>query len=265
LTPATYAGSAGLRLATHPALAAQRDVDDPQHPVVALVRPAAPVAVAGQHVHGAVRTDGHVAQPPEPPVVVVGGKPAVKAFHLPAVALRHDMDADQRLAAQSRHIEIAFPERDATGRCRYAGPGDQRIGEAALTGRAHDARPPVIGAGADHVDLVPRNDAELSRRPVLGGKELARARLPGQALHVAMAERIDRRTGKRIVRRNGAVTGDAQNLAAEADPVLRPLPPPRLPGADIEIAVRPERAPAAVGAAPPGQARRERPVEADRP
>src|SRR5258708_22805801 len=144
MTPATSAGSAGLRLATNLALAAQRDVDDPQHPVVALVRPAAPVAVAGQHVHGAVRTDGHVAQPPEPPVVVVGGKPAVKAFHLPAVALRHDMDADQRLAAQSRHIEIALPERDATGRCRYPGPGDHPTREPPLPTPPHSPRPPAI-------------------------------------------------------------------------------------------------------------------------
>ena len=123
------------------------------------------------------------------------------------------------------------------------GPLGDRIDEALPSGDALDERPPVVRAGFDTVQLVPRVLSELARPHRAVGS-------PRDALHVAMPHRPDA-GAPRVAGRRSAVRCDAQDLAAEGVGVLRGIALLRVACRDVQVAVRAEReAPAVMRAGP---------------
>src|SRR5690606_39239016 len=98
--------------------------------------------------------------------------------------------------------------------------------------------PAVVGAGAQHVDLVPGAVSELGGVGGAVGSE-------GDALHVAVSAGVDGRVG-RVVVRDGTVGGDAQDLAVEGVVGRRVLRFEGVTGPDPQVAVGSDGDPAAV-------------------
>ncbi len=147
----------------------------------------------------------------------------------------------QRLAAQRGEPEVVPDERRARRGDRLL-VDLQRRGEVAVVG-AVDLRPAVVAALADVVDLVVALGPVAAGRAVLGRDQTAGARLPVEALRVAVAERDDLRRARAAV---VLVGRQAQVLAVERVRVLRELRLPGLAGGDVEVVVRPERDPPGV-------------------
>src|SRR5215471_10192979 len=121
--------------------------------VIAGVGIAASIAVAGEDVERAVGARDDVAQTAEPGVVKPASEPVLDAGDGKAALVLRQLDPDEA-AAQRRHEEIAFAEGEPRRRHRLRRPDEYRIDEAGATWRAHDPRPTIVPAGADHVDLV---------------------------------------------------------------------------------------------------------------
>ena len=110
------------------------------------------------------------------------------------------------------------------------------VGRAAL---ALDGRPAVVVALVDQVQLVERVLAELGGPQPPGVVER-------QPLHVAVPPRPHGGVGVGVAGRRVAVGGDPQDLAAQRAAVLGEGGLAGLAGGGVEVAVRPERQPAAV-------------------
>src|SRR5262249_3667354 len=120
----------------------------------------------------------------------------------------------------------------------------------------------IVAAGADDVDLVVGRQAEFTGRPMLGGEERAAARLPGEALRVAVTVGIHQRVREGIVRRHAAVRRQPEDLAGWGRQVLRQFGLEGVAGRDIEHAAVPERDASAVVKGPARQAVEDDAVEA---
>src|SRR5205814_9571299 len=124
---------------------------------------------------------------------------------------------------------------------------DERIAEAAVAGDAADRRPAVVRARDDEVDLVMAAVREEVRGSVLGRVEGAGVEVPRDALHVAVAERPDRRAGERIVRGDAAVLVYPERLPSRRRGALRVRAVFGVAGRDVELSIGPEpQAPAVV-------------------
>src|SRR5439155_12208090 len=111
-----------------------------------------------------------------------------------------------------------------------------------------DDRPSVVDAGIDAIHLVVTAvllQRRISARSMLGGEEPA-ARIPGEALRIAVPVGPDRRTGDRVVHRNRAVPLQTQDLAVERTEVLRQRVVSGIADADVELAVGTDANPSAV-------------------
>ena len=123
---------------------------------------------------------------------------------------------------------------------RRRSPDDLRVDEAARPRRRRPRPgPAVVAALLDQVELVPGVVAELrGPQPALVVQR--------QALHVAVAQRPDRRRRVGVAGRGLAVGGDPQDLAAQGVRVLGQVGVAGLAGGDVEHPVGPEGEPAAV-------------------
>ncbi len=108
-----------------------------------------------------------------------------------------------------------------------------------------DHGPAVVLPVLDDVDLVAAAGAVEAGGAVLGLELQARPRLPVEALGVAVAERVDRRSRKRVVGGDRAVGVQAERLPPERVHLLRDLPRRRVARRHVQLAVRPEPEPAA--------------------
>ena len=111
--------------------------------------------------------------------------------------------------------------------------------EALLGLRALHARPAVVGAPAQDVDLVVAARTVPAARAVLGGEQAPGLRLPGEALRVAVADAERRRALGRPV---AAVLllAEPQDLALAPRGVLRARALARVAGRYVEVPVGPE-------------------------
>jgi hypothetical protein len=145
----------------------------------------------------------------------------------------------QPLAPQRGRVERpAGDGRPARRRLRRR-PGHHRVAEAVASPVPLDLRPAVVAAAFHQVDLVDAVLAELGgEQPPVG--------VPGQPLHVAVAEAPDRRAGERVAVGHAAVGAQPQDLAAEAARVLGVTAVGGVAGAGVEHPVRAEGDAAAV-------------------
>src|SRR5207247_4383328 len=99
-----------------------------------------------------------------------------------------------------------------------------------------DCRPAIVGPGDSLVDLLGDSTHVVDEDP-------PRAGLHGEGERVAQAERPDRpglaprRLEERVVRRNGAVGVDPEQLALKRGHVLRRLAGGLVADGDVELAV----------------------------
>ena len=203
--------------------------DDPDDPVVALARRPAAVRVVREQVDRPVGSLDDLAQ-----AAVAALVELPVALHGRAV----EGDPAQLVAAQGGDEEVAAPLRPALVHEGGAGRRDHVLVVDHRRGRALVAlgfRPAVVAALLDQVDLVVRVRAELGR------VEAVRARLPVEALHVAMAGGDD-------LGPHGAAARvlHAQDLAVQRAGVLRQARVAGLARRDVERAVGAEADPAAV-------------------
>ena len=181
------------------------------------------------------------AQPP-----VLPGEQPLRVADLPVGPERHP---PQRLPAERGQVERAVA---AVGQARRGGlgggPGQHGVDELRCAAGALHLGPAVVAAGLDQVELVERVLPELAGpQPVLS--------VPGEALHVAVAHRVDRRRRGRVVRRGRAVARiDPQDLAGQGPGVLGERAVGGVAGADVEVAVRAELDPPTVVVAGPRDA-----------
>jgi hypothetical protein len=96
---------------------------------------------------------------------------------------------------------------------------------------------------------------------VLRSEERAAARLPGEALRIAVAVRIDRRVGKGIVCRHTALRRQPEDLAGRGREILGQFGLEGLAHRDMEHAVGTERDAPAIVKGPAGESIEDNTVE----
>src|SRR5580765_4803435 len=147
----------------------------------------APEGVAREHPQPAVRGDRHVAKPAVP-VVQQPLRSPDRGLH---------RDAPERLALERGHVHRPTGTRDPARGGVIGRPLDERVDVCRVAGSSLDARPAVVAALLDLVELVPGVLAELAgvHRPV--GR-------PREALDVAVAVGPDR-VAERVAGRRPAI------------------------------------------------------------
>src|SRR5205814_3454526 len=126
-----------------------------------------------------------------------------------------DVHDPQPRAADRGHVDEVVDDLDAAGR----GRGDvellHRVHEVGVAALAFADRPAVVLAGLDEVQLV---EGVLTQF----GLPQPALRVPGETLHVAVAEAVHPRCGReRVARRALPGRRDAQDLAVQRVEVLR--------------------------------------------
>src|SRR5687767_9626665 len=96
---------------------------------------------------------------------------------------------EQRIAPGSLRGE----DRARWGPPLYGPAAEHRLHKPAIASRPGHVRPPVVLAGLDQIHLVAAAQTALPCRTVFSCVELPCDRVPGQALHVPVAVRVDRR------------------------------------------------------------------------
>src|SRR5688500_7446558 len=178
-----------------------------------------------QRVHQAIRAHAHVTdalvQLHEHRFAAGGQRLRVDDDALDVLARSVAHRADERMALpcgefvavverQTRYRDSRYPEHDGLleprGRAPLADDG------AVVIASERHSRPSVVLPRLNTIQLV------AALRPLLGGPELARARMECKAERIAMTERVDLglepgAADERIVGRHGPVIANAQNLA----------------------------------------------------
>src|SRR5688572_11983342 len=148
------------------------------------------------------------------------------------------------ICEEKRSAQRAGARREGRTRRRPCDDGaarHDRIAEALVAGLAGHDRPAIVRTGLDAIHFVLTARGKEPARSMLGLVQHARVRMEREALPVAMAERVHRRSGERVVRRHRAVLLEPEDLAAKGAAILRSVLLLAIARRDVQLAVRSER------------------------